>query len=95
MSITNNKPATENVREDSFNKIAAQKSGIKPKKRPCPLKEYGLDDISYKNPTLLVKFTSEGGRILPARITGVSQKKKQRKLGKEIKRARVLGLLKF
>jgi ribosomal protein S18 len=55
----------------------------------------GIMEIpSYKNPKRLMKFLSEGGRILPRRITGVSAKM-QRMLKRSIQVARVLALLPF
>ena len=50
--------------------------------------------IDYKDVKLLQRYVSEKGKIVPARITAVSQKK-QRKLAQAIKRARVLALLPF
>lgn len=61
------------------------------RKRVCPLKKV-VNTITYKNPDLLRKYTSERGKILSARITFVSV---QRKLKKEIKRARFLALLPY
>ena len=68
-----------------------QKPGIK-FFRPCPLSEKNAPPLDYKNIKLLKKYISEGGRILPSRITSVSRKK-QEKLSKEIKRARLLALI--
>jgi small subunit ribosomal protein S18 len=48
--------------------------------------------ISYKIPDILTKFTSETGKILPRRVTGVSAKM-HRKITREIKRARAVNLL--
>ena len=48
--------------------------------------------VDYKNVKILKKYISESGRILPSRITSVSQKK-QKELSRAIKRARVLALL--
>jgi small subunit ribosomal protein S18 len=64
------------------------------RRKGCPLSIPGAPDVDYKNPTLLEKFTSEGGRILPSRITNVCAKK-QRQLKRAIKRARILALLPF
>ena len=50
--------------------------------------------IDYKNPALLKHFISDRGKIVPSRITAVSQKK-QRELARAIKRARFLGLLPY
>ncbi|NNC88320.1 MAG: 30S ribosomal protein S18 [Akkermansiaceae bacterium] len=51
-----------------------------------------FDKISYKNPEVLAKFTSDTGKILPRRVTGVSAKM-HRKITREIKRARSVNLL--
>ena len=48
--------------------------------------------IDYKNVKLLRRYVSENGKILPSRITSVSQKK-QRELSLSIKRARNLALI--
>ena len=68
-----------------------QKPGIK-FFRPCPLSGKDAPLVDYKNIKLLKKYISESGRILPARITAVSQNK-QKKLSRAIKRARLLALL--
>ena len=61
-------------------------------KRSCPLSIKGAPIIDYKNIKLLKKYVSENGKILPSRITYVSQKK-QRELSVSIKRARNLALI--
>ena len=61
-------------------------------KKSCPLSVKGAPKIDYKNIKLLKKYMSENGKILPSRITNVSQKK-QRELSVSIKRARNLALL--
>ena len=61
-------------------------------KKNCPLSAKGAPEIDYKNIKLLKKYISENGKILPSRITNVSQKK-QRELSLSIKRARNLGLI--
>jgi len=48
--------------------------------------------VDYKRPDVLRRFLTESGKILPRRITGTSAKN-QRKLVREIKRARYLGML--
>uniref|UniRef100_A0A7C1SXG8 Small ribosomal subunit protein bS18 n=1 Tax=Agrobacterium albertimagni TaxID=147266 RepID=A0A7C1SXG8_9HYPH len=50
--------------------------------------------VDYKDVGRLRKFMSERGKIVPSRITAVSQKK-QRELAQAIKRARFLGLLPY
>tara|TARA_B100000287_G_scaffold344621_1_gene331841 strand:- start:218 stop:490 length:273 start_codon:yes stop_codon:yes gene_type:complete len=61
-------------------------------KKTCPLSVKGAPEIDYKNIKLLKRYVSENGKILPSRITNVSQKK-QRELSVSIKRARNLALL--
>lgn len=72
---------------------AASKSLFK-KNKGCPFSVEGAPVIDYKNPDLLSQFISEGGRMLPSRITNVSAKY-QRRLKKAIKHSRVLALLPF
>ena len=60
--------------------------------KPCPLSVKNAPKVDYKNISLLKRYISESGKILPSRITFVSQKK-QRELSKAIKRARILALL--
>ena len=61
-------------------------------KKNCPLSIKGAPKIDYKNVKLLRKYVSENGKILPSRITNISQKK-QRELALSIKRARNLALI--
>ncbi len=61
-------------------------------KKKCPLSIKGAPVVDYKNIKLLKRYVSENGKILPSRITNVSQKK-QRELSVSIKRARNLGLM--
>jgi len=51
-----------------------------------------MEQIDYKNTEILSKFTSETGKILPRRVTGVSAKM-HRRVTREIKRARSCNLL--
>ena len=61
-------------------------------KKNCPLSVKGAPEIDYKNIKLLKRYLSENGKILPSRVTNVSQKK-QKELSLSIKRARNLALL--
>ena len=61
-------------------------------KKNCPLSGKGAPIIDYKNVKFLKRYTSENGKIMPSRITSVSQKK-QRELSLSIKRARNLALI--
>ena len=61
-------------------------------KKKCPLSLKGAPTVDYKNIKLLKRYVSENGKILPSRITNISQKK-QRELSLSIKRARNLALI--
>ena len=61
-------------------------------KKKCPLSGKEAPIIDYKNIKLLKKYLTENGKIMPSRITSVSQKK-QRELSLSIKRARNLALI--
>ena len=79
-------------KNSTYSKLSLfQKPGIK-FVRSCPFSGKDAPTIDYKNIKLLKKYLSESGRILPSRITSVSQKK-QKDLSKAIKRARLLALL--
>ena len=64
------------------------------KRKGCPLCSEGSPEIDYKDPELLGKFVSEGGRMLPSRITNVCSKY-QRKVKKSIRHSRIIALLPF
>lgn len=51
-----------------------------------------LDQISPLNTDVLVKFTSETGKILPRRVTGVSAKM-HRRVTNAIKQSRAINLM--
>jgi len=61
-------------------------------KRSCPFSVKNAPQIDYKNVKILKKYISDTGKILPSRITSVSQGK-QRSLSLAIKRAKILGLV--
>ena len=64
------------------------------RRKTCPFSGANAPKIDYKDVRLLQRYISERGKIVPSRITAVSQKK-QRELAKAIKRARFLGLLPY
>lgn len=64
------------------------------RRKVCPFSGENSPKIDYKDVKLLQRYISEKGKIVPARITAVSQKQ-QRKLAVAIKRARILALLPF
>ena len=60
--------------------------------RKCPFSKKDAPEIDYKNVKLLKRYVSENSKILSSKITAVSNGK-QRKLTKEIKKAKILGLV--
>lgn len=50
--------------------------------------------IDYKDPDKLLRFTTEKGKIVPRRITGVTAKQ-QKMIARAVKRARHSGFLAF
>ena len=73
--------------QNNFSKLSIFQPNKFKFKKKCPLSIKGASKVDYKNIKLLKKYTSENGKILPSRITSVSQKK-QRELSLSIKRAR-------
>lgn len=65
-----------------------------PRKKVCAFCQAKTDVIDYKDINLLKKYITEGGKILPRRMTGTCAKH-QRVLAKAIKRARLVDLLPF
>ena len=78
--------------QSNFSKLSIFQPNKFKFKKKCPLSGKGAPKIDYKNVRLLKKYVTENGKILPSRITSVSQKK-QRELSTSIKRARNLGLI--
>lgn len=90
--ITNVTPATAEA-------SAPAKEGKKyikriPRKKVCAFCQNKQDTVDYKDVNLLKKYITEGGKILPRRMTGTCAKH-QRVLVKAIKRARLVDLLPF
>lgn len=64
------------------------------RKKTCPFTGSNAPKIDWKNTRTLSRYISERGKIIPSRITAVSQKK-QRELAVAIKRARYMGLMPY
>ena len=78
--------------QNPLNKLSLfQKSDNRFSKK-CPLSGKDAPIIDYKNIKLLRRYISDTDKIMPSRITSVSQNK-QRKLTSEIKKAKILGLM--
>ena len=65
-----------------------------PRKKVCAFCQDKVDAIDYKDVNRLKKFITEGGKILPRRMSGTSAAH-QRILATAIKRARITALLPF
>ena len=77
---------------NSLNKLSLfQKNDGKFSKK-CPLSNKNAPIIDYKNISLLKKYVSDNGKIISSKITSVSFTK-QKKLSREIKKAKSLGLI--
>ena len=79
-------------KQSNFSKLSIFQPNKNRFKKSCPLSVKGAPKIDYKNIKLLKRYVSENGKILPSRVTNVSQKK-QRELSLSIKRARNLALI--
>lgn len=64
------------------------------RRKSCPFTGPNAPEIDWKNTRILSRYISERGKIIPSRITAVSQKK-QRELAVAIKQARFMGLLPY
>ena len=64
------------------------------RKKTDPFSGAGAPKIDYKDVKLLQRYISERGKIVPSRITAVSNKN-QRILANAIKRARFMALLPY
>tara|TARA_Y100000768_G_scaffold367469_1_gene330570 strand:+ start:735 stop:1010 length:276 start_codon:yes stop_codon:yes gene_type:complete len=87
-----NKKFQKKGSSNSLNKLSLfQKSDAKFSKK-CPLSLKNAPIVDYKNISLLKKYVSDNGKIISSKITSVSFGK-QKKLTKEIKKAKILGLI--
>ena len=82
----------QNKNTNSLNKLSLFQKPEGRFNRVCPLSVKNAPIIDYKNISLLKKYISENYKILSSKITSVSSCK-QKKLTKEIKKAKILGLI--
>ena len=68
--------------------------GHKPRRKVCLFCVDKIEHIDYKDIGRLRKFTSERGKILPRRMSGLCAKN-QRKITVAVKRARMIALMPF
>ena len=77
---------------NSLNKLSLFQKADGKFNRSCPLSIKNAPVIDYKNINLLKKYITENNKVLSSKITSVSSGK-QKKLTREIKKAKILGLL--
>ena len=76
----------------SLNKLSLFQKSEGRFNKSCPLSVKNAPIIDYKNVSVLRKYISENNKILSSKITSVSSGK-QKRLTKEIKKAKILGLI--
>ena len=64
------------------------------RRKPCPYCRDKIDQVDYKDVSMLRRFTSERGKIRSRRITGACRRH-QSQLARAVKRARELALLPY
>ena len=77
---------------NSLNKLSLFQKSEGRFNRSCPLSLKNAPIIDYKNISLLKRYITDNGKIISSKISSVSFNK-QKKLTKEIKKAKVLGLI--
>ena len=64
------------------------------RKKYCRFTAEGIEEIDYKDLTMLKNYITETGKIIPSRLSG-TRARYQRQLATAIKRARYLALLPY
>jgi small subunit ribosomal protein S18 len=64
------------------------------RRKYCRFTAEKIEEIDYKDLTLLKAYVTETGKIVPSRITG-TKARYQRQLASAVKRARFLALLPY
>lgn len=83
----------DEARRDGGREERPDREGMKKSYRSKYRPEYPADfQFDYKDPVTLGRFTMESGKILPSRISKLSQTQ-QRRLAAAIRKARSLALL--
>ena len=90
--MKNRKNNSKKGKSSSFSKLSIFQPNKYKFKKSCPLSIKNAPIIDYKNISVLKKYISENNKILSSKITSVSSGK-QKKLTREIKKAKILGLI--
>ncbi len=77
---------------NSLNKLSLFQRNDNRYSKKCPLSVKNAPIIDYKNISLLKKYVSDNGKIVSSKISSISYGK-QKKLSREIKKAKILGLI--
>ena len=77
---------------NSLNKLSLFQKNDGRFSRKCPFSVKNAPVIDYKNISLLQKYITDTNKIITSKISNVSLGK-QKKLSREIKKAKVLGIL--
>ena len=75
--MKNRKNNTKKNKSSNFSKLSIFQPNKYKFKKTCPLSLKGAPKVDYKNIKLLKRYVSENGKILPSRITNISQKNKE------------------
>ena len=81
--MKNRRNNSKKYKSNNFSKLSIFQPNKFKFKRKCPLSTKDAPLVDYKNIKLLKRYVSENGKILPSRITNISQKK-QRELSLSI-----------
>ena len=73
---------------------APEKKSFFKRRKTCPFSGDQAPAIDWKDVKTLGRYVSERGKMVPSRITAVSNKK-QRELSRAIKRARFMALMPY
>jgi len=83
-----------NLRDRNLRSASGSMLNLRQRKRFCYFCKENINNIDYKNVSLLGKFISDKGKIRPKRSTG-NCGQHQRKIAMAIKRARVIALIPY
>ena len=90
----NDRSSRDRSSRDRNSRSATGSMLVRQRKRFCYFCKVNIDNIDYKNVSLLEKFISDKGKIRPKRSTG-NCVQHQKKIAMAIKRARVIALIPY
>lgn len=90
----NRKLRDRNLRDRNLRSASGSMLNLRQRKRFCYFCKENINNIDYKNVSMLEKFISDKGKIRPKRSTG-NCVQHQRKIAMAIKRARVIALIPY